>query len=87
MTGTTGFIFLYRICRPFNILRGTLLATLIGVFIYMVFRQYTFFDLEQVNNGTVLLYIVFSICSVYIFDKLNLLVGLILKKFDKDKIR
>lgn len=86
MTGTTGFIFLYRICRPFNILRGTLLVTLIISFIYMIFRQYTFFDLKQVNNGTVLLYIVFSICSVYIFDKLNILVGFILKKFDKDKI-
>ena len=28
-------------------------------------------DLNQVNNGTMLLYIVFAICSVYIFDKLN----------------
>ncbi len=86
MTGTTGFIFLSRICRPFNILRGTLLVSLITVFIYMVFRQYTFFDLKQVNNGTVLLYIVFAICSVYIFDKLNILVKMILDKFDKDKL-
>lgn len=86
MTGTTGFIFLYRICRPFNVLRSALMITLIFVFIYMIFRQYTFFDLKQVNNGTVLLYIVFSICSVYIFDKLNMLVGFILNKFDKDGI-
>ena len=86
MTGTTGFIFLYRICKPFNLLRGTLFVSLITVFIYMIFRQYTFFDLKQVNNGTVLLYIVFAICSVYIFDKLNIIVGLILNKFDKDKV-
>ena len=84
MTGTTGFIFLSRICRPFNMLRGTLLVSLIAVFIYMVFRQYTFFDLKQINNGTILLYIVFAICSVYIFDKLNILVQFILNKFDKD---
>ena len=87
MTGTTGFIFLYRICKPFNVLRGTLLVSLITIFIYMVFRQYTFFDLKQVNNGTVLLYIVFAICSVYIFDKLNVLVNLLLKKFDRDFIK
>lgn len=83
MTGTTGFIFLYRLCKPFNILRGTLLVSLISIFIYMVFRQYKFFDLNQVNNGTMLLYIVFAICSVYIFDKLNLVVKFILDKFDK----
>ena len=84
MTGTTGFIFLYRLCRPFNVLRGTLLVSLITIFIYMIFRHFEFFDLNQVNNGTILLYIVFAICSVYIFDKLNLLVQFIINKFDKD---
>ena len=83
MTGTTGFIFLYRLCKPFNILRSILLVSLISIFIYMVFRQYKFFDLNQINNGTILLYIVFAICSVYIFDKLNLVVKFILDKFDK----
>ncbi len=84
MTATTGFIFLYRLCKPFNILRGTLLVTLIVTFIYLILRQYKFFDLNQVNDGTMLLYIVFAICSVYIFDKLNKAVHIILKIFDKD---
>ena len=84
MTATTGFIFLYRLCRPFNWLRGTLLVSLVAIFIYMLFRQYEFFDLNQVNGGTMLLYIVFAICSIYIFDKLNLLVHIILNRFDKD---
>ena len=84
MTATTGFIFLYRLCRPFNILRGGLLLFLIIIFIYMLFRHYAFFDLNQVNDGTMLLYVVFAICSVYIFDKLNLVVHFILNKFDDD---
>lgn len=84
MTATTGFIFLYRLCKPFNILRGSLLVCLISVFVYAIFNHYDFFDLNQVNNGTILLYIVFAICSVYIFDKLNIVVGFILKLFDKD---
>jgi cation-transporting ATPase E len=83
MTGTTGFIFLYRLCKPFNLLRGALLITLISIFIYMVLFQFKFFDLNQINAGTMLLYIVFAICSVYIFDKLNLIVKVILNKFDK----
>ena len=84
MTATTGFIFLYRLCKPFNWLRRILLTSLVTVFIYILFRHYAFFDLNQVNNGTILLYIVFAICSIYIFDKLNLIVHLILNKFDKD---
>ena len=91
MTATTGFIFLYRLCKPFNILRGTLLVILVATFIYMLFRQYEFFDLNQVNDGTMLLYIVFAICSIYIFDKLNLVVHFILNKFDSsyksDKVK
>lgn len=84
MTATTGFIFLYRLCKPFNLLRGTLLIFLISLFVFMLLRYNDFFDLSQVNSGTMLLYVVFAICSVYIFDKLNLVVHFILNKFDKD---
>ena len=85
MTATTGFIFLYRLCKPFNLLRGGLLIFLISLFVYILLFHFDFFDLSQVNAGTMLLYIVFSICSVYIFDKLNMVVRLILNKFDRDK--
>ena len=84
MTATTGFIFLYRICKPFNLLRGCLLVFLISLFVYLLLYHFTFFDLSQVNAGTMLLYVVFAICSVYIFNKLNLVVNFILNKFDKD---
>lgn len=84
MTATTGFIFLYRICKPFNLLRGCLLVFLISLFVYLLLRHFTFFDLSQVNAGTMLLYVVFAICSVYIFNKLSLVVHFILNKFDKD---
>lgn len=84
MTATSGFIFLYRLCKPFNLLRGSLLIFLISLFVFILFRYNDFFDLSQVNSGTMLLYIVFAICSVYIFDKLNLVVDFILNKFDKD---
>lgn len=84
MTATTGFIFLYRLCKPFNLLRGGLLVFLISLFVFMLLRYNEFFDLSQVNSGTMLLYVVFAICSIYIFDKLNLVVHFILNKFDKD---
>ena len=82
MTGTTGFIFLFRLCRPFNIFRGCLASILVLLFTYIVIFQNDFFDMSQVNFGTVLLYIVFAICSIWIFDKLNSLVSYILNKFE-----
>ena len=82
MTGTTGFIYLFRLCRPFNLFRGILFGSLISLFTYVVMYQSDFFDLSQVNFGTIILYIVFGICSMWIFDKLNRLVDLILKRLD-----
>ena len=86
MTGTTGFIFLSRLCRPFNWFRGVLFFALVSLFIYIVMFQSEFFDLSQVNFNTVLLYIVFAICSVWIFDKLNKGVDFLLRKLDKDYV-
>ncbi len=84
MTATTGFIFLVRICKPFNRLRVALLVFLILLFCYGVMFQYEFFDMSQINFNTIILYIVFYICSIWIFDKLNNLVHYIIVKFDKD---
>lgn len=84
ITGTTGFIFLSRLCRPFNLFRGTLYSLLMLLFSYIVIFQNDFFDLSQISFSTVLLYIVFAICSIWIFDKLNRITDIILKKLDKD---
>ena len=84
MTGTTGFIYLYRLCKPFNWFRGLLYGFLISLFTYVVMFQSAFFDLSQISFNTIILYIVFAICSIWIFDKLNRLVDMLLKRFDKD---
>ncbi len=84
MTGTTGFIYLFRLCRPFNWFRGSLFVFLVLLFTYVVMFQNDFFDLSQITFNTVLLYIVFAICSVWIFDKLNRGMDFLLHKLDKD---
>ena len=83
MTGTTGFIFLSRLCRPFNLFRGILFTFLILLFTYVVMFQYEFFDLSQINFNTIILYIVFAFSSMWVFDKLNRIIDFILKKLDK----
>ena len=84
MTGTTGFIYLFRLCKPFNFFRGGLYVFLVTLFTYVVMFQSDFFDLSQVNFNTVILYIVFAICSMWIFDKLNKIIDIILKKLDSE---
>ena len=84
MTGTTGFIFLNRLCRPFNVFRGCLFGLLVLLFTYVVMFQSSFFDLSQVTFDTILLYIVFMFASMWIFDKLNSITEFGLRKLDKD---
>ena len=86
MTGTTGFIFLNRICRPFNLFRSCLFGFLVLLFTYVVMFQSDFFDLSQVTFDTILLYVVFIFASMWIFDRLNALTEWLLKKLDKDYV-
>ena len=86
MTGTTGFIFLFRLCKPFNTLRASLVTFLIALFIYILIFWYDFFDLSQITFNTTLLYILFAIASVHIFDRLNTFVKYIVGKFDKESV-
>ena len=86
MTGTTGFIFLFRLCKPFNTLRASLVTFLIALFIYILIFWYDFFDLSQITFNTILLYILFAIASVHVFDRLNTFVKYIVGKFDKESV-
>ena len=86
MTGTTGFIFLFRLCKPFNVLRASMITILIGLFVYALMFWYSFFDLSQITFNTILLYILFAIASVHVFDRLNSLTRFIVKKIDKESL-
>ena len=82
LTATTGFIFLYRICKPFNFLRTALYLFLLGGFIYCSIFQYEFFSISEITNETVLIFLVLYICSMYVFDKLNRLSRFLFHKLD-----
>ena len=80
LTATTGFIFLNNICKPYNLLRGTLMAFLLIAFCYCAIFQYNFFNISLVNSETILVFIVLFICSLFIFDKLKGFMDYLLKK-------
>lgn len=83
LTATTGFIFLYRICKPFNFLRTILFLFLLFGFIYCAIFQYEFFNISEITKETLLIFIVLYICSMYVFDKLNRLSKYLFHKIDK----
>ena len=80
LTATTGFIFLNNICKPYNLLRGTLMSFLLIAFGYCAIFQYNFFNISLVNSETILVFIVLFICSLFIFDKLKGFMDYLLKK-------
>lgn len=82
LTATTGFLFLYRICKPFNFLRTILYLFLLFGFVYCAIFQYEFFNISEITNETVLIFIVLYICSMYVFDKLNRLSVYLFHKID-----
>jgi len=83
LTATTGFLFLYRICKPFNFLRTLLYFFLLFGFIYCAIFQYEFFNISEITQETVLIFLVLYICSMYVFDKLNTLSRYLFHKLDE----
>jgi len=83
LTGTTGFIFLYKLMQPFNLLRTCLFFFLIAGFAYGAVVQYSFFNISEINYQMALIFSVLMICSLYIVDKLNKLVNYMIKKWEE----
>ena len=87
LTGISGFIFLYKLCEPFNAFRFTLWITLLTGFEYCAIFQSNFFNIKAINFQIGLIFGVLLICSLYIFDKLNKIVIKLLNKYENKKIK
>ena len=81
LTGTTGFIHLYRISKPFNVLRSILFVILLSSFIYGIMFQNQFFNLIAFNLKIALIFFLLVIFSVNSYD----LIYKILKMLSKVK--
>ena len=82
LTAITGFIYLYKICYPFSVVRRILFFVLFNGFLYSVIYQYNFFSLLPISYTSLLITFVLSIDSLYIYKKLNHFITLLFHKFD-----
>ncbi len=85
ITGTTGFIHLYHVSKPFNWLRGTLFAVLLVAFLYGVFFQYSFFDIQGMNLRIALITFLLIIFSFYSYDVIMRFLNFVARKMNEHK--
>ena len=71
LTTLTGFIFLIRICKPYNILRVTLITSLIIIFTYCVVYQGEFFSLVKLTKDSTIIFLMLSLCSIFVYNVLH----------------
>ena len=86
LTGTTGFIHLYKVSKPFNIIRTTLFIILLIAFMYGAFFQYSFFNLSALNIQISLITFLLIIFSFYSYDLLNRFINYTSRKLIKKEI-
>ena len=82
LTTITGLYYLFKICYPLNIFRGTLFGVMFSGFIYCLLFQPTFFNLIPMDKVSFLIVIVLAIDSFYIYKLLNFIITKLFSKFD-----
>lgn len=86
LTATTGFIHLYKISKPFNMLRITLFLVLLFGFIYGFMFQYSFFNLTTMNLQISLIFFLLIVFSLNSYDLLYKGLRVLTKISKKEKI-
>lgn len=83
LTAITGFIYLFKICKPFTWLRRTLFFVMLGGFIYCLIFQYSFFNLMPISYESTLIAFVLTLASLYVYKKLDYFITYLFHKMDK----
>ena len=86
LTGTTGFIHLYQISKPFNILRTILFIILLSGFLYGSLFQYSFFNLVGMNLQIALIFFLLVVFSVNSYKLLYKFIAFITKIWNEKKM-
>lgn len=85
LTGTTGFIHLYKISKPFNTLRTILFVVLLTGFLYGAMFQYSFFNIAGMNLQIALIFFLLIVFSVNSYNLLYIFLRKISELWNKYK--
>lgn len=82
LTSITGFMLLFKLCRPFNLLRTTLWISMVTLFLVEITVLRELFYMSILDTRQVLLLIALIILSVGIYILLNYFVGRLIKRMN-----
>ncbi len=85
LTAITGFMLLLKLCRPFNLLRLTLLLSMIMLFCAETILFGEIFYINRLSMPNVIILIIMLVISICTYALFNYMVDLILKKLKKLK--
>lgn len=84
ITGASGFIHLYHVSKPFNILRFIMFISLILTFIFGTIFMNEFFFLEEFTKSTIFVLIILIVFSILNYHLLNNIVKHIFRLKNKN---
>ncbi len=97
LTTMTGFIFLIKLCKPYNFIRISLITFLISLFLYACFFHGTLFNISALNLHHLVVLTMLTLASIFVYIVLEELSNFILdsynaknskrKRVDKRKIK
>ena len=82
ITTITGLYYLFKICYPLNLYRGTLFGVMFTGFIYCLFFQPEFFNLVPMNNVGWLIVIILTLASFTVYKFLNYAITSLFSRLD-----
>ena len=82
LTISTGFIFLYRICKPFNLYRISLFVGLLLIFIYAAVFQNEFFNIALLDVKSLVMFAILFMISVFMYHLFDFVSGKVLKRVE-----
>ncbi len=83
LTTMTGFIFLIKLCKPYNILRITLITSLITIFLYACFFHATLFNISKLNLHHLVVLTMLTLASIFVYVVLEELSNYMLEKHNQ----
>ena len=84
LTAFTGFMVIYKLCIPFNLLRTTLLIAMIAMFVGAYILLPSLFSMVYLNYKNIILLIILILFAIMVYGLINIITD---KVFKKNKIR
>lgn len=82
LTTMTGFIFLIKLCKPYNFIRISLITFLISLFLYACFFHGTLFNISALNLHHLVVLTMLTLASIFVYIVLEELSNFILDSYN-----